>query len=321
MPRRLLTLALTLCVLAAACGDDDGGDEPAAEPGDATTTSSADGAAEEPLPDSLQELVGPVPGLDPVAAQQWYIDREAERQEAMVACMDEAGFEYVPSDPAEQAEPPWDTDIEWESDEWVETYGFGASTLRYPASVVGPDLVGYPDTEDESEPHPNQVYVEGLSEEDQQAWGAARSDCDASTWRDSQATNLAAAFNERFSTEITEMYEALRDDPRYDEVLDEIRSCVAAAGIDYEDHETTLNAIEERLVPLDDAVLGGNLDDGVRTELAAIQQEEIAVATAVADCDGRFLSDNPAYRELLAEHEADFITQHEDELRDFLADA
>ena len=60
-------------------------------------------------------------------------------------------------------------------------------------------------------------------------------------------------------------------------------------------------------------------DDAVRTELAAIQQEEVAVATAVADCDGRFLSDNPAYRELLAEHEADFIAEHEDELRDFLA--
>ncbi|QGG94673.1 hypothetical protein [Actinomarinicola tropica] len=323
MPHRLVTLILTLCVIAAACGDD-GGDDPAADPADDTTTSTteveADGA-EEPLPDNLADLVGPSPGLDPGAAQQWYLDREVERQEALVACMDEAGFEYVPVDPAELSESPWDADIPWESDEWVATYGFGASTLRYPSSVLGPDLVGYDDQPDDAEPHPNQVYVQGLPEDEQEAWSAARTDCDARAWQDSQSENLAAAFNERFADELAAMYDAVRDDPRYQQILEDVRACVRETGVEYVDHETTLNAIEERLAPLDPVIADGTLDEATRAELAAIQQEEIAVATAVADCDGRFLSDNPDYQALLAEHEAEFIAEHEDQLRDFLSQA
>lgn len=321
MPHRLVVIILALCVVAASCGDDDGTD-PGAEGEDTTTSTTTEGGdEEEPLPTSLAELVGPVPSMDAGAAQQWYLDREVERQEAMAECMADAGFEYVPIDPAELSETPWSAEIEWESSEWVETYGFGASTLRFPQAVVGPTLVGYTDPANDAEPHPNQVYVDGLSEEDREAWSAALSDCDSSTWSSSQSENLAAAFNERFSQEITAMYDEMRDDPRYEDIHAEVRSCVSEAGFDYVDHETFLNDIEARLAPLDEEARQGALSPAAIEELGRIQADEIAVATAVDDCGGRFLSENPAYQDLVAEYEASFIAEHEDALRDFLAEA
>lgn len=321
MPIRSAVLVLVLCLLAAACGDD-GGDPSADEPGTTSTTvdGGGDGDGEgDPLPTSLADLLGPSPGLDAGAAQQWYLDREVERQESMVACMAEAGFEYVPIDPAELSESPWAAEIEWESDEWVRTYGFGASTLRYPQSLVGPDLVGYVDEQAEPEPHPNQTYVAGLSADEQAAWSAALNDCDASTWASSQSENLAAAFNERFATEITAMYDALAADPRYQAVHDDVRECVRTAGFDYTDHESALAAIEERLVPLDDAASSGVLSGEQLATLGSIQADEVALAVAVDECGGRFLSENADYQALVAEYEADFIAAHDEALREFLA--
>lgn len=320
--RRGLAAALALSLGVAACTGGGGDDADEDRPDEPTSTSTSTSIAEEvPLPDSLAELVGPVPGLDPGAAQQWYLEREVERQEAMVACMADAGFEYTPIDPAELSEAPWDAQIQWSSEEWVRTYGFGVSTLRYPRSALGPDLVGYVDDAADDEPHPDDVYLESLSEDDRSAWHDAQTDCDSRTWQDSRAENLAAAFNQRFSSEITEMYGDLRDDPRYQQILDGIRSCVDEAGVDYTDHETTLTSIEERLAPVDEAVRTGDLDETARAELAAVQQDEIAVATVVDECGGRFLSDHPAYRDLLSEYESEFIEQHAEELRDFLSQA
>jgi hypothetical protein len=318
MPYRIGTLLVAVCILAAACGDDGG--EPAADDDTSTTTAPTDdgGSGEDPLPTTLAELLGPAPSLDAGAAQQWYLDREVERQEAMVECMAEAGFDYVPIDPAELADSPWSAEIPWESEEWVGTYGFGASTLRYPQSTVGPDLVGYVDVAEETEPHPNQTYVAGLSADEQAGWTAALNDCDADTWESSQSENLAAAFNEQFGAEVTAMYDALAADPRYEQVHADVQACVQQAGFDYVDHETTLNAIEARLVPLDEQASTGALSPEALAELAAIQSDEVAVATAVADCGGRFLSENADYQDLVAEYEAAFIAEHEEALRAFL---
>lgn len=320
MPHRLAAIVLVLLVAVAACGDDDGSSTATADDG-STTTPTAPAGGDEPLPSSFAELVGPLPSLDPVAAQQWYLDREAERQEAIAACMADVDAEYVPVDPAEVADAPWSTDVEWASSEWVHTYGFGASTLRFPQSLVGPDLVGFPDEEDDVAPHPNQVHVEALSPEERERWESAYADCDTTTWASSQAQNLAAAFNERFAAELTAMHDALRADARYVSVQADVQACVAAAGVDHVDHESTLADIEARLAPLDEAAMTDGLSADDLAELATIQADEIAVATAVDECGGRFLSANAAYAELVGEYESAFITEHQDALRDFLGDA
>ncbi len=81
------------------------------------------------------------------------IAEQNQIEEVIAACMREEGFEYQPVDQSQfmMFGGPGEGELPWFSPEWVEKYGFGISTQTFPQSEVGPDLVGYDDSQFEEE--------------------------------------------------------------------------------------------------------------------------------------------------------------------------
>ncbi len=112
--------------------------------------------------------------------QEEFAEQEREAQQQIAVCMRDEGFEYTPIDNSDfisfEGGPDGDGP-EWGSKEWVEKYGFGISTMRFSQATVGPNLVGYDDGRDglgdDGPSDPNQIYVESLTPEEQEAYYAA----------------------------------------------------------------------------------------------------------------------------------------------------
>lgn len=112
------------------------------------------------------------PLTDPTAAEARFAQQDKARQDAIAACMKDQGFTYVPV--ATEASATSDGGLEYGTEAWVARYGFGISTLRWPQSAVGPDLIGYDDTASGfTGDDPNQDIVDGLTPPEQQAYYAA----------------------------------------------------------------------------------------------------------------------------------------------------
>jgi len=175
MRHRLLPIVLGFSLFAAACGD--GGE------------SSASAIASDPdKPASFDELdfsspIGELLGFDPTdqdAMQQQFADMERKAEEIVGQCMRGQGFEYTPpiSQSISFGGPFGQGDLPYYSDEWVDKFGFGISTMRFPQSAVGANLIGYPDEQfndamSEMPEDPNREYLESLSESEREAYEQA----------------------------------------------------------------------------------------------------------------------------------------------------
>ena len=130
----------------------------------------------------IAEMLGIDFGFDSdQQAEQAEMQREAGRITA--ECMLEKGFEYTAIDPSTfEFFGPGSDELPYFSEAWVEKYGFGITTQRFPQSSVG-ELVGFNDEAfgpDEQFVDPNDAYIESLSEGERDAyfrspsWNTAR---------------------------------------------------------------------------------------------------------------------------------------------------
>jgi hypothetical protein len=165
-------------LLIGACGP--GSDTEATESEETTTSATDD--QEQVYESPLGEFLGWDMGadFDADAAQAEAAEFERKAQEYIVECMRAEGFDYTPVDYSEfmtfdQADLP--EEEQWGTEAWVKKYGFGITTMRYPQSQVGPDLVGYDESSfggpGEDWVDPNEEYAQSLSDAEREAFYAA----------------------------------------------------------------------------------------------------------------------------------------------------
>lgn len=266
---------------------------------------------------------------------------QIEVNERVTACMAAEGFEWLPNpqemqmmDVAEAADG-----LEWGSDEWVAKYGFGISTMAFPQSTVGADLVGSNDDyvqDVEEGADPNQEYVENLSDSEREAFYAALHgddrgpDIDPSTMTEEE---IEAAVDEyyadyvptgcmneaqeeimgfggpgyfqEFQDELETMYEQIQDDPRVTEFEQEIAACVADKGLSYSDMQSLYEDLEKRMEPLYESTYGNDPFVGLSEDEIQSQLENMTEAEMQELFTPKLSDENLA---LLAEIQADEIT-------------
>ena len=280
--RRLGWVLMTLMLFAAACsgGDDSaqvaagGGDAPiAADANDAgadTSESSAETAESSASDTEFYSPIGEFLGQDFANFEDGEADfarLQAEAEVLTVQCMAELGFEYIPQDTsnfAVFAQEQTVDGLERDSDEWIEKYGFGITTEWFPQSMVGPDLVGFPDegfpgspgSPDDFPQDPNEEYINSLSPTAQQAYfealHGAFPDFDPSLSEEEQNEVFAnfepsgcsfesqeqvfnngfddQGFSEAFGDQLDDLFEQVEADPRIVAAMSEVSTCVADRG-------------------------------------------------------------------------------------------
>jgi hypothetical protein len=251
----------------------------------------------------FQSPIGEFLGFDTAAdfnsedEQARYQEQEREAQQRMADCMRAEGFEYTPVDYSEINSFDGDAFIgpDWGSEEWIELYGFGISTQRFSQAQVGPDLIGYEGGPfgdgNEDFVDPNQDYVEGLSQEEQDAYYSVLYGSD--TGPDLDFENLSQdevdeafdeyyqdyvptgcqntayedifeqddvfgedsqfmEFQEEFGDELDELFNRVESDTRMVEARQKITTCVAEKGYsDYVDEQSVFEDIENRMSALE----------------------------------------------------------------------
>ncbi len=296
MRLQVLSTVTLVVLLVAACG----GSTPDAD-------SSAGNSAEDGRPQSFDDIdfrspIGEFLGIDFSATDEMDAQfAEMEREAGLITaeCMRDQGFEYVPIDSMQFASfgGPGD-DLPYFSDAWVEKYGLGITTQRFPQSMVG-DLVGFPDEQfgapDEGFVDPNAEYIESLSPAEQDAYYAAlygdepdfgpegpgedftfeASGCQNEAFE--QAFNDGPmggqqAFYEAFGDDLEAMEERVQADPRIIEFNAMVTNCVTAAGLEWTGQEDVYSRFEQRLQDLQPAALRSSVDP---FEEAGLDPEEM----------------------------------------------
>ncbi|SDU38676.1 hypothetical protein [Jiangella alkaliphila] len=157
---RLLAFACVAGLVLTGCGDDDG----SGGQNDGTNGDSADQAGDGEELSPLEEYMGENSGFAgggrmTVALSAGDMDEEQRQQmrqveELVAACMQEAGFEYVPVDPfgGDTGEDPFAEAYALPPDEFAREYGYGMTTLMDPNKG-----------DEQESTDPNEAIREGLS--------------------------------------------------------------------------------------------------------------------------------------------------------------
>jgi hypothetical protein len=291
--RRGMAVALPMMVfVVAACGGSKG-----------ATNAGADADV---VKSPIAEYLGYDPEAlkDPAQAQAKFAEEERVRQDAVAACMKKQGFDYIPVDPSTYtafADSSGDG-LEYGSDEWTAKYGFGISTQRWPQTSVGPDLIGYDDSQfnaDNAPKDPNQDYVTSLGEAEQQAYQKALYGEAIAATATSQLTTddtataepsfqmggcmgeaesgtnaLQTKFYQEFSDELDALYQRAQEDPRVVAFDKKVSDCVSGKGLEYTGQEQVMTDIEQQLEEISKSVTepGAGLTD---QQLSAMSEEEL----------------------------------------------
>lgn len=275
---RLAALLAALALLAAACGGSD-------------STAVDTGAADDGRPASFEDLdfsspIGDLLGFDMTdqdAMEQEFQDMERRAEEVIASCMRDQGFEYTSRsmDTSIFVGGPFggSDGLAYYSDEWVDKYGFGVSTQRFPQSEVGADLIGFddesmPDMDDPGMGDPNQEYLEGLSDGEREAWDKALwgepPDFSMMDEEDSESFMFEPegcqgeafeqvynagpggdfdqqGFFESFGDELESMQERAESDPRVVEYRNRVADCVAEKGFVWDGTQQPWEYFEAKL--------------------------------------------------------------------------
>lgn len=291
-----------LAMVASACGGGDSDTEAAADPD--RPESFEDIEWESPLGEFLGWDTSVDFSSDDAQAEE--AEKQRQVEELTAACMREEGFEYTPVDYSQfQGFSDVDEEFPWGSRAWTEKYGFGITTQRFAQSEVGPDLVGYDDSQfesiDEEFVDPNQEYVESLSEAEQQAYyevlygeepeipeGATEEEMDA-IYQDFQPSGCNnEAFEEvydfngaggdefynEFGEELDALYERLESDPRVVDYRAQVSACVSEKGFEYTNMESLYEYFESKMTGIgyqfseQDPLIEAGLDPTTMTDEA-----------------------------------------------------
>lgn len=362
-----LVVILALVLTAASCGS-----------GSSADIDGASGASDG-RPQSFEdiEFTSPLSELlgfgfsDNEDAEAEFAEIEQQAQQIIAECMIDKGFEYQPIvQNSSISFGPGGEDIPYFSDEWVDKYGFGISTQRFPQSSVG-DLVGYPDERFDQPVEfedPNREYLESLSDGEREAYQLAMNGeppdfdameedenfffepggCQGEAFEQaySRGPGGGMAFYQTFGDDLQAMEERARSDPRVIEYNNKVAECVADTGEVWVDQESLYERFEARLSELQPRGFGPGGGDpfeaaGVDPEemseremndffreleridpadlpkLAALQEEEIALARTVVDCDGGPLNEAFFLRDIRIEYEQEFIDNNAEALAEF----
>ncbi len=326
--RSIVALLLALSFVATACGGSGDDDSPVAATADEASQSneqdsSDDGSGDsgesgdndnsegssndadsdgEPSGSPLSDFLGnDLFGFDGdnEAAQAEYEAQERKRQEKVVECMRAQGFEHKAQDPSQYSFFEEADGLEYGSREWVEKYGFGATTQSFSQSQLGDGLVGYDDSgnaEREFE-DPNDEYVSSLGEAEREAYYAALygnepdidmeslseeeideffenfqpDGCDAEAREDDDQY----AFYNDFSDELQEMYEAIQADPRVIEAEAKIAACVSDKGLVYVSQEEVYEYFYAKIEPMQASLYNNFEDPAADLDFETMSEEEI----------------------------------------------
>ncbi|MFV0523855.1 MAG: hypothetical protein ACK5RL_05085 [Acidimicrobiales bacterium] len=278
-----------VALVAGACGSDND-----------TEASSDGGETASPLADYLG--IGDVRSED---GQAQFIEMERSRQDFVQQCMAEEGFEYTPLDPNDYTGFVVTGDIEYGTPEWVETYGFGVSTLRFTTEQVGPDLVGVDlSALTTAENNPNLAAMESMSDSERAAYEKAlygdsigidesmtdeeaadasenidfsTMGCEGRSYSEAEGANLVKFFTD-FEQELSQMEERISSDPRMVEAGNEVNSCVAEQGLEYTSEEAFTEAVEPDLAAMGQGEPGAGATDPATADGVAADGTDPAAA-------------------------------------------
>ena len=255
-----------------------------------------------------------------------FADFERDAQLSIAACMAEQGFEYTPFDTANFSTFSDDFD-DYGSPEWIEKYALGVSTQMFSQSDLGPDLVGFDDSEfevfDEGFEDPNFAYADSLPEAERLAYEAAlwgqQPDFDPNVsdeeleefFSNFEPTGCQAeAYNEvgifggekvndfynEFGSQIDELYERAEADPRLVEARASQVACLSDAGHEF-DAESDLGEqiyedIDGRLQAVFSGGFGADPFEGLDFE--SMSEEEIDEVLSQFDAGPQFSDEDLA---------------------------
>lgn len=265
-------------------------------------------------------------------------EKAARSEEVVAACMQEQGFEYTPMDYGDAfdgANEADDDQPDWDSLEFAEQYGYGAST--------GDDLSsdgGATEFED-----PNADYVAQMSETEQTAYyealygqapteepdsGDDVEEEDVEDWDWTTAGCQGKAQHEVY--EETQVWE----DPKFQDLTDELTSvyedaqsgkevvaankawaqCMSGEGYDFDKPDDASQSIWDALAEVP------GFDEGSQDPADLVELKKTEIATAVAD---RTCQESTKYQQILLASqfavEQAFVDRHKAELDELVAAA
>jgi hypothetical protein len=253
----------------------------------------------------------------------------ARSEEIVAACMQEEGFEYTPDDSSSRTsdEEVDDGMPEWDSLEFAQQYGYGATT--YSEMPTNKDAETYVD--------PNADYLATMSESEQQAFYEALYGPQSMSeepvedeepveqeydWTTAGCQGKAQhevyeegqvyddpEFKDLFDA-MSELYTDAEKDERTIAAYREWSECMADAGYDFANPNEASNSIYDLV-----NAIPYNEEDGTQdpAALAEIRDDEIATATADRTCQDSTGVERKALKAQFA-IEQEFIDAHKDEL-------
>jgi hypothetical protein len=202
---------------------------PTASPEDTTGdgADATDGGAGSLRTADAEYAVDILLGLVPQEEMEAFWNAEEEqRQLAIQACMNEAGFEYNPEVQAAFFDPMAGlTPLEY-----AEQWGFGMWTMMDPESPMNAGA------DDE---WPNEDVVNALSQSEQDAWYELNNRC----WNDAYTDDDDVYRNPMVQQALEDFYTDVENDPRVQAALDGWRDCMEEAGYPYASEQAMYDAI------------------------------------------------------------------------------
>lgn len=274
--------------------------------------------------------------------EQDFDAQQREAEERIAVCMREQGFDYTPVVYDGGVVIVDDEEIDWGSREFAAQYGYGVATWP------GMEDPG-PVDEGEVFEDPNQAYVDAMSDSERDAyyaalygggfmtedewdpdaeipeWDPADSGCQGEAWGDGMGD---PSMDERFQPlmdELMRVYEQMQSDPDVVAADRDWAECMADAG--HAGMTSPMNAAEvfyERQNEIYDGVDWGMTEaemDAAQAQvdeaLAAMRDEEIAVALADFDCKEE-VDHTARYAAVDHRMQQEFLDTHEAELAAYL---
>jgi hypothetical protein len=238
------------------------------------------------------------------------IARRVDAVETIVAtCMNSAGFEYVPVDPA-TARIAMDSDSKvggTSPDQFRAEFGYGITTLfagadnqatlgageenvRIRNALSAADRVAY--NRALYGENPSATFVVSLDEESfSQTGGCTRTAVEQVF----SADELGASFVNYQDEQDAQILA----DPRVIEAYTNWSSCMREAGYTYRDPAEIEADLPARLTSITQGADPESLSGGAQTALAALQDEEVAIAAADFGCEQQYVADT--YQQVAAD--------------------
>ena len=256
-----------------------------------------------------------------------------EVEELTAACMQEQGFDYSPMDTSSFSDVMVEgDDVDYGSEEYVATHGYGMTTWEAEAEEV---------PEDEAFADPNADYVATMSESEQAAFYEAlygpmeeieESDPEAEMaeydWSTAGCSGeaqheveVASGVSDPYSDpafaslqeEMDQMYSSLESSPELAAVDAEWAECMADAG--YPGYSTQMDAMDD-ISARSEELYSATTEDSPEPDAAALEElQQVEIDTALADhrCKEDVEYDE-TYQEVSLEAEEAFVEAHRAEL-------